>query len=177
MITRAIVIMGVSGCGKSSLGRLIADRLAIRFLEGDDFHPPANIAKMAAGIPLDDDDRWPWLDDVGAAIYASAQRYGCAVASCSALKRSYRDRLRKAAQAPLRFVCLTGDGDLLTRRMLERSGHYMPLGLLATQLAILEMPGRDEDAVIVDIAMAPERQVEAALGCSGGPRRPWGDWI
>jgi gluconokinase len=103
-MARAFVVMGVSGCGKSTLGRLIADRLQVRFLEGDDFHPPCNVAKMAAGIPLDDDDRWPWLDDVGAAIYANARACGVAVASCSALKRIYRDRLRAAAQGadPLR---------------------------------------------------------------------------
>jgi gluconokinase len=113
--------------------------------------------------PLDDDDRWPWLDDVGAAIYANARACGVAVASCSALKRIYRDRLRAAAQAPIRFVCLTGAPDLLARRMAERCGHYMPPSLLISQLAILEAPASDEDAVVVDISEALDRQLEAAL--------------
>jgi len=145
-----IVIMGVSGSGKSNLGQGLAAVCGVPFIEGDDFHSSSRIAKMASGTPLDDIDRWPWLDSVGAALGESARREGMAVAACSALKRSYRDRLRSATGISLVFVCLVGTRDLLLARLQNRTGHYMPVTLLESQLAILEPPNEDERALILD---------------------------
>jgi len=151
----AVVVMGVSGCGKSTLGAALAAALGCAFIEGDSLHPRSNIAKMSAGQPLDDDDRAPWLDVVGRACGAAARETGLAVAGCSALKRAYRDRLRAAAGVPLRFVCLVGTRALLLERMQARSGHFMPPALLDSQLATLEVPGTDEDALVLDLQLAP----------------------
>jgi gluconokinase len=159
MTTLRIVVMGVSGCGKTTLGMALAERLGARFVEGDQLHPPENVAKMASGIPLTDTDRWPWLDAVGAALAGDAP----VVASCSALKRVYRDRLRAQAGAPFNFLHLAGDRAALALRMAERPGHYMPVSLLDSQLATLEPPSVDEAltlsidmpvSVIVDTAIA-----------------------
>jgi gluconokinase len=150
---RAIVVMGVSGCGKSTLGAGLARRLGWAFLEGDDFHPAANRAKMAAGIALSDEDRAPWLDILGTALHAAAQRGGV-VGSCSALRRCYRDRLR-ALVPGLAFVHLTLDRELLAARMAARAGHYMPVSLLDSQLALLEPPGADEPCLSMSAAEAP----------------------
>jgi len=146
-----IVVMGASGSGKSTLGQRLAAVHGIRFIEGDDFHSSASIAKMASGTPLVDVDRWPWLDRIGAALGESARRQGMAVASCSALKRSYRDRLRAAADISLAFVCLEGTKERLLARLQSRPGHYMPVTLLESQIAILEPPNEDERALILDI--------------------------
>jgi gluconokinase len=155
-----LVVMGVSGCGKSTLAALLAQRLDWRLQEGDALHPQANVDKMAAGQPLDDADRWPWLRLVAAWIDARAAAGEPGIVTCSALKRAYRDVLRRDF---VRFVHLTGDRPLLAQRMLERSGHYMPASLLDSQLATLEPPDADEDAIAIDIALAPEAQVEAVL--------------
>lgn len=159
----AVVVMGVCGCGKSTVGQGIAQALGIPFLEGDTFHPAANVAKMAAGIPLDDADRWPWLDRLGEVLGRTAREKGGAVAACSALKRIYRDYLRAAAAMPLRLVCLVGSRELIAGRMAARTGHYMPLGLLDSQLAILELPASDEDALLLDLRETAGELIEHAV--------------
>lgn len=141
-----VVVMGVSGSGKSRFGVALAQALGVPFCEGDDLHPQANINKMSAGTPLTDDDRWPWLDKVGAWL---AAHDGNGVASCSALKRSYRDRLRAAAPRTA-FLLLDADAATLRARLLARHGHFMPASLLDSQLATLERPTSDERALILD---------------------------
>ncbi len=143
-----VVVMGVSGCGKTTIGAGLAERLGIPFLDGDDLHPAANTAKMAAGIPLDDDDRWPWLDRVGDAL-ARARGAGVVIA-CSALKRRYRDALR--AHAPeVVFVHLAAPKEVVVERIAARTGHFMPAALLDSQYADLEPPGQDERCITVDV--------------------------
>ncbi len=154
-----IVVMGVSGCGKSTVGRALAAALGLPFIEGDELHPPRNVALMAAGTPLTDEDRLDWLQAVAAALAAAADTG--AVAACSALKRRYRDTLRSGAPA-LRVVHLTGDPALLGERLRRRAGHYMPASLLQSQLDILEPPQADEAAIMLDVAATPE-QVLAAV--------------
>ena len=150
-----VVIMGVSGCGKSSVGEALSRRLAIPYRDGDDLHPPENVEKMRAGIPLTDEDRAPWLAKVAAELATAAPL----IIGCSALKRRYRDLIRAGAGGPVRFVHLTGSRDLIAARMSRRTGHYMPLALLDSQLAALEPPGPDE-AITVDIDQPLERMVE-----------------
>lgn len=144
-----IVIMGVSGSGKSTLGKLLAESLSAPFLEGDDYHPLCNLEKMRSGIALEDGDRWSWLESLGRAIGSTARAYGHVVASCSALKRSYRNRLRDSAAVPLFFVCLVVDPKVLDSRMRVRTAHFMPASLLASQLATLEPPDSTEAALCV----------------------------
>lgn len=141
-----IILMGVSGCGKSSVGAGLSQRLGIPYRDGDDLHPAANVEKMRAGHPLNDDDRWPWLDRVAAVLAVDAP----VIVGCSALRRAYRDRLRAGAGGPVQFVHLAGSRELLAKRMSARTGHYMPLSLLDTQLAALEPPSLDE-ALTIDI--------------------------
>jgi carbohydrate kinase (thermoresistant glucokinase family) len=143
--------MGVAGSGKSTVGAVLAERLDKPFLDADDYHPPANVDKMTRGIALSDDDRWPWLDRLGAALHAQAQQHGAAVAACSALKRRYRQRLREAAGERVLFVYLHGDRELIAARMAARTNHFMPPALLDSQFATLEEPGADENALIIDI--------------------------
>lgn len=143
---RHVVVMGPSGNGKSTLGAALADRLALPFIEGDDCHPPANLAKMARGEPLDDADRAPFLAAVGAALAAHPAG---AVAACSALKRRYRDQLRAAVPQVL-FVLPQIDRATLHHRMASRAGHFMPPSLLDSQLAALELPAAGEQALLVD---------------------------
>lgn len=156
-----LVVMGVSGCGKTSVGRRLAQQLGLAFVEGDELHPPRNVALMAAGTALTDADRVDWLAAIAARLgQAHAAGLGLVV-SCSALKRSYRAQLRQACPG-LRFVYLHGETDLLRRRMAARTGHYMPASLLDSQLAILEPPGADEAAIAADIA-PPTEQVAATV--------------
>jgi gluconokinase len=145
-MTLRAVIMGVAGCGKSSVGEALARQLGIPYRDGDDLHPAANVAKMSAGIPLTDDDRWPWLDRVAATLASGAP----VLVGCSALKRTYRDRIRAGAGGPVTFVHLSGSRALIAARMAARTGHYMPTTLLDSQFAALEPPGPDE-AITVDI--------------------------
>jgi carbohydrate kinase (thermoresistant glucokinase family) len=153
---RNIVVMGVSGCGKTTIGALVAHELGLPFTDGDSLHPVENIAKMAAGTPLDDADRGPWLDTVGRELAGSVNGL---VVACSALKRSYRDAIR--AQAPdAVFLHLDGSREILDSRHEGRSGHFMPAALLESQLATLEPLGADEPAVVMDIS-AP---VDALVG-------------
>lgn len=156
----AVVIMGVSGCGKSSVGRALAESLGADFIEGDDHHPGENVARMAAGIPLTDDDRAGWLDALAAAIARPQHAGRAAVLACSALKRAYRDRLRLAG--PLRFVWLDVPAPELERRLAARTHRYMPASLLPSQLATLEPPQPDERALAVDGA-APLPDILAAV--------------
>ncbi|MCT9093708.1 gluconokinase [Streptomyces sp. ASQP_92] len=154
-----IVVMGVAGTGKTTIGPLVAERLGVPYAEGDDFHPAANVAKMSAGVPLDDDDRWPWLDAIGAWAHDRAGLGG--VVSSSALKRSYRDRLRAAAPGIV-FLHLTGERALIEQRMAERKGHFMPTALLDSQFATLQPLGPDEAGVAVDVSGTPEDIAERA---------------
>jgi len=152
-----IVVMGVSGSGKSTIGRLLAERLEVPFIDADDLHPMTNVDKMAAGQPLDDDDRWPWLAKVGEA-FAEASRTGVVVA-CSALKRSYRDAIR--AEAPgVTFVYLHGERELLASRLGKRENHFMPATLLDSQLEALQVPGDDEGSVTVSVDGSPAEIVD-----------------
>ena len=139
--------MGVSGCGKSTLVGHLAAHWNCRAFEGDDFHAPASVAKMRSGQPLDDADRWPWLDRLGAAIGAAVADNGVAIAACSALKRSYRERLERAAGVPLLFVLLDGERSEIAERLAARTDHYMSPDLLDSQFAALERPARDEPAL------------------------------
>ncbi|WP_017934808.1 gluconokinase [Nocardioides sp. Iso805N] len=142
-----LVVMGVSGSGKSTVGAALAQRLRVPFADADDFHPQANIDKMSAGIPLDDHDRRPWLDAIGDWLAAHP---GGGVMSCSALKRSYRDRLRHHAHG-VEFVHLAGTPEVLARRMAGRPGHFMPASLLSSQLGTLEPLQPDERGVTLDV--------------------------
>jgi len=158
---RAIVVMGVSGCGKTSVAEGLAASLGYSFLEGDQLHPRANIDKMSKGIPLTDADRWPWLERIGERMRDAAASGQGIVVSCSALKRTYRDRLRSGAETGLSFVFLSGSRALLLARMGERRGHFMPASLLDSQLAALEDPSGEPGVVTVDID-APVADVIAA---------------
>jgi gluconokinase len=160
---RAVLVMGVSGCGKSTVGAALADRLGARFIEGDDLHPADNRAKMAAGTPLTDGDRWPWLDAVGWALGEAAHRDGVAVAACSALKASYRAALAEAAGLPLIVVHVHADPNLIRERMATRAGHFMPVKLLESQLAALEPPTAAETAIRLDAACPIEDLIDNAL--------------
>ena len=161
-----VVVMGVSGSGKTTLGEGIADRLHWRFQEGDELHPPANVAKMSRGEPLTDDDRWPWLDAVGRWIDARAGAGESAVLTCSALRRTYRDHLR-AERPGVVFCHLTVDAETLRHRVADRLGHYMPASLLPSQLATLEPLDDDEPGVTVAAAGDPADVLAEALRALG----------
>ncbi len=157
MHTGLYVIMGVSGSGKSLIGAMFARALDVEFVEGDDLHPPDNVERMAAGIPLTDNDRQGWLMAIAARL-REAKRAGVGlVVSCSALKRIYRDLVRSVAAADVRFVYLAGSRELLAERMASRRGHFMPPSLLESQLAILEEPSPDEHAWVCDIRKTPDQ--------------------
>ena len=158
----AIVVMGVSGSGKSTVGRLLADRLEADFVDADDLHSPESKGKMAAGVPLTDDDRWPWLRRVGEVLERETAAGRPLVVACSALRVAYRDLLREAAGGPVRFVHLHGTRELLEQRMAEREKHFMPPALLASQLATLEPLGPAECGIVLDVALSPGDAVEAA---------------
>ncbi|MFJ4921486.1 gluconokinase [Streptomyces sp. NPDC088725] len=158
--THVVVVMGVAGTGKTTIGPLVAAALNVPYAEGDDFHPPENVAKMSAGTPLDDADRLPWLDAIGAWAHGRAGQGG--VVASSALKRAYRDRLRDAAPDTV-FLHLTGDRPLIERRMAERKGHFMPTALLDSQFATLQPLEDDETGVSVDVSGTPEEITERAV--------------
>ncbi len=156
---RLVCVMGVAGCGKSTIGQGLAAGLGAAFLEADALHPPSNIAKMSAGTPLTDEDRWPWLDAIAAAV----PREGRAVIACSALRRAYRERLAAGAGEPVFFVHLTGSREEIAQRMTLRTGHFMPTALLESQFATLEPPGADEPHLALDVALPADALIEKAL--------------
>ncbi|MGC3995057.1 MAG: gluconokinase [Propionicimonas sp.] len=161
-----LVVMGVAGTGKSTVAVALAERLGWVFAEGDAFHPESNVAKMAAGIPLTDDDRWPWLDAI---VDWTAQQEALGrdtVLTCSALRRCYRDRLRTAPGSTV-FVHLDGDPVLLAQRIGARTGHFMPASLLPSQLATLERLGPDEAGVVVDVDADVRTVVDRAVEALG----------
>lgn len=167
-----ILLMGVAGSGKSTAGRNLGQRLGWPFRDADSFHPPANIEKMSRGTPLTDDDRWPWLDAIGAWIDELRLRGAPGIVTCSALRRIYRDRLL-GGRPEVGLVFLQGDFHTIANRMQRRKGHFMPPALLKSQFDTLEMPGRDEAALVVPVAMAPRKVVERIVGAFGldGPLR------
>lgn len=162
MTSTHVIVMGVSGCGKSSVAQKIAERLGWPLAEGDDFHPAANIAKMSSGIPLTDTDRWPWLDVIVEWTKERDEAGLSTVVTCSALRRCYRDRL---SQAPGKtyFIHLDGDREILFARMNARKDHFMPATLLDSQLATLEDLERDEHGFVVDIDADIETVVNTAI--------------
>jgi gluconokinase/shikimate kinase len=155
-----LVVMGVAGAGKSTVARTLAAALGWDFAEGDDLHPPENIAKMSSGVPLTDDDREPWLATVSSWIIEHAMAGSPGVITCSALKRRHRDVLRERNVV---FVHVSGSGELIARRLAERGGHFMPASLLASQFAALESPAPDERVIRVDAALSPGEQVDSVL--------------
>jgi gluconokinase len=156
------VVMGVSGCGKSTVGVALATALGVNFIEGDAYHPAANVAKMSAGLALTDDDRAAWLLALQAPLRDARARGAGVVVSCSALKRRYRDVLR-AADPALRFAHLDGSRALIAERMAARVGHYMPLSLLDSQLRDLEPLAADEAGIYLDVAEPPEQLLARLL--------------
>ncbi len=148
--------MGVTGCGKTTVGALLAQDCGWAFYDADDFHPAENVAKMKSGTPLDDEDRWPWLDRLNALLLDSERQGKSLVLACSALKQAYRDRLARGC-ASARFVLLDGDPELMRARLAARRGHYMNPALLDSQFAILEPP---PDALRLDVSGSPERLVQ-----------------
>ena len=161
-----VVLMGVCGCGKTTIGEALAAELGWPFLDADQFHPDANVAKMAAGIPLDDADRWPWLDRIAAELRMILAGGGHAVLACSALKEAYRARIRAAGD--VRFVHLAGDFDTIAARLASRQHRYMPASLLSSQFAALEPP---RDALVVDVRLDVAEQVAAIRDVYVGPAR------
>ena len=157
-----VVVMGVSGCGKTTVGALLADRTGWPFLDADSLHPAKNVAKMARGEPLTDLDRWPWLDEVALWIAAQREAGESGIIGCSALKRAYRDVLR-GADPDLRFAYLGVDRAILVERMTTRHGHFFPVQLLDSQLDDLEPPTADERPIMVQIGQSPEAVVDAIL--------------
>jgi gluconokinase len=157
-----LIVMGVSGVGKSTVGMPLADRLGWPFRDGDGFHPPENVEKMRSGTPLTDEDRTPWLEAIAAWIEQRRKDGTHGVIACSALKRAYRDILR-AGHGDVRFVFLEGPRDLIAARLADGKGHYMPASLLDSQLATLEPPQADEDPITVSVAGEPEQIVDAIM--------------
>jgi carbohydrate kinase (thermoresistant glucokinase family) len=157
-----VVVMGVSGTGKTTVAKALQQSLGWSFFEGDDLHPASNVAKMAAGIPLEDADRWPWLDAIAALTSEQAAQGHSTIVTCSALHRAYRDRLRAAASGTV-FVHLVGSPELLAERMAGRKGHFMPTSLLASQLETLEPLQADEPGIVVDVAGTIDDMVQQVL--------------
>jgi gluconokinase len=164
---RVVVVMGVSGSGKSTVASRLAERLGWDFLEGDDLHPAANVERMRAGVPLTDEDRAPWLAEIARVVEERVSAGGSVVVTCSALRRRYRDVLRRD---DLVFAHLAGSRDRIASRLASRAGHFMPAALLDSQFEALEPLGDDEYHVSVDVGRAPEEEIAeilARLGLSG----------
>lgn len=158
-----IVVMGVSGSGKSTVAAQLAGRIGLPYVDGDDLHPQNNVEKMQAGVPLDDGDRWPWLDRVAATLNERSAEKGGVVLACSALKRAYRDRLRAGTEGRVRFAFLDVDFDEIERRLKRRVHHFMPRQLLQSQFDTLERPGADETDIVAVRAEGPAEEVVADL--------------
>jgi carbohydrate kinase (thermoresistant glucokinase family) len=166
-----VLLMGVSGAGKTTIGQRLADAIGGRFQEGDAFHPPANVEKMSRGEPLTDQDRLPWLAAIAAAIGRADQAGECAVFACSALKHGYREILRQAS-ARVRLVHLSGSEALIRSRMERRHDHFMPPTLLPSQFRTLEPPDAAERPIVIDIATAPDAIVaEICIALGLEPKR------
>ena len=160
-----LVVMGVSGSGKSTIAAQIAGRIGAIYIDGDDLHPRENVEKMRSGTPLTDDDRWPWLDRVAAALMECRGKREGVVLACSALRRAYRDRLRQGADATLRFVFLDASFEVIDARLAKRIHHFMPEALLKSQFATLERPGSDEpDVHTVSVDQTPEAVTAQVVG-------------
>jgi gluconokinase len=153
-----VIVFGVSGAGKTTIGKLLAEQLGWQFYEADDFHPRANIEKMRSGRPLTDEDRWPWLERLREQITRSINAKDNAVLACSALKRAYRDRLRVSDDVT--FVFLRGDYALIAEQLRHRRGHFMNPELLRSQFADLEQPEPDEDVLTTELGRTPQELVE-----------------
>jgi gluconokinase len=162
MAPLVLVLMGVSGSGKSTTGAALAKALGWPFRDADSFHPPANIAKMSQGLPLDDEDRSPWLAAIAGWIDERCELGEPGIVSCSALKRAYRQRI-VGERRGVRLVYLRGSKALIGRRLEARKHHFMPASLLDSQFTVLEEPRADEHAIVVSVAMSPRRVVEAIL--------------
>jgi gluconokinase len=161
---RIIIVMGVSSSGKSTVGQSIARRLHVPFLDGDGYHPPANVEKMRAGIPLVDEDRWPWLQSLALALHEAADRKDAAVGACSALRRIYRDYLVEKAGEPILFVYLEGTKELIAARMARRQHEYMPASLLDSQFATLEVPDpATENVLVVPVTDSVDRITQTTV--------------
>jgi gluconokinase len=156
---RIIVLMGVSGCGKTTVGAVLAQQLGAHFLEGDTLHPPENIAKMQRGEPLTDADRWPWLHAVAEMIDDWRARGISGVVACSALKRAYR-KILIGAREDVRLVYLRGTREMIATRLAARRGHFMPAALLDSQFSALEEPASEENAIVVAVDRTPEEMIE-----------------
>jgi len=154
-----VIVFGVSGAGKTTIGKLFVRELSWRFYEADEFHSHANVGKMRLGVPLTDEDRWPWLEKLRELVERSVAANENAVLACSALKRAYRDRLRVSAE--VKFVFLRGDYALISEQLCQRHGHFMNPALLQSQFADLEEPKLDEDALTIELGRTPEEIVEA----------------
>ncbi|HRD14875.1 MAG TPA: gluconokinase [Mycobacterium sp.] len=163
-MTAPIVVMGVSGSGKSTVGAALAQRLRVPFADADDFHPPASIAKMTAGVPLDDDDRHPWLETIGDWL---AEPPAGGVMSCSALKRTYRDQLRRH-RTDVEFLHLSGSADVVARRQASRPGHFMPASLVASQFETLEPLEPDEPGITIDVEQSVDSIVDEYVSRTRG---------
>ena len=157
-----LVVMGVSGSGKTTVAALLAGRLGWSFEDGDDLHPPANVAKMHAGQPLTDEDRWPWLHAVAAWIDAARAGRDGGVIACSALRRAYRDMV-VGGRSDVRLIYLRGDPALIARRQAARHGHFMPSSLIGSQFAALEEPGPDERPIVAPVEGRPDEVVDGIL--------------
>ncbi|MEH1102755.1 gluconokinase [Micromonospora sp. CPCC 205561] len=166
--TRHVVVMGVSGAGKTTVARGIAARTGLTFAEADEFHSPANVASMRAGVPLDDAARQPWLGALAGWMAARAADGVSTVLACSALRLSYRDVLRHGPPS-VEFVHLDGPAEVIRERMARRAGHYMPASLLESQLATLERPRPDESVLVLDVSLTPDELVSAAVRRLGLP--------
>ena len=161
---RIIIVMGVSSSGKSTVGQSIARRLHVPFLDGDGYHPDANVEKMRAGIPLTDEDRWPWLERLALALHEAADKKGAAVGACSALRQSYREYLTNKSGEPILFVHLSGTREVIAERMARRQHEYMPTSLLDSQFATLEPPDpTTENALVLPVTDPVEKLTIAVV--------------
>lgn len=161
---RIIIAMGVSSSGKSTVGQSIARRLHVPFLDGDGYHPEANVEKMRAGTPLTDEDRWPWLERLALALHEAADKKGAAVGACSALRKAYRDFLTEKAGEPILFVYLDGSKEIIAERMAKRKHEYMPTSLLDSQFATLEVPDpATENVLIVPVTDSVDKITQTTI--------------